>query len=153
MSAATTPVERPYTMALRLCDGQRIDMPLLNRLRALGGHKPYPEDADIQCTGSAHLAGEHILCTSPVHAVGKPLNGWQTATVTNDALPERPEAVSNPLPEDLERVLADPRIVTPGDEKMHALIAAHARQHLDERVPAAAYLNLYALYEKERDGR
>ena len=59
---------RNYTAALCLCDDEgTIDILKLNALRALGGHDPYPDDAEIQCTGSAHLAGERIFCTSTAH--------------------------------------------------------------------------------------
>lgn len=58
----------PYTMELRLCDdygmvsGKYID--ILNNLRALGGHDPY-NGKPFACTGDAHLAHNHIKCTSP----------------------------------------------------------------------------------------
>jgi len=75
-----------YTMELCLCaDGGTVAgdyIGKLNRLRALGGHAPYV-GAPFGCTGSAHLAGQHIRCTSPAHAapvVGTPINGWQVAT-------------------------------------------------------------------------
>lgn len=38
---------------------------LLNNLRSHGGHAPVEES--FHCTGSAHLAAEHFLCTSPAH--------------------------------------------------------------------------------------
>lgn len=38
----------------------------LNHLRRLSGHAPY-EGAPFPCTGSAHLAHEHIRCTSSAH--------------------------------------------------------------------------------------
>lgn len=72
-----------YTMVGRLCDDEgivshaRVEPPnaftpdltyyeQLNNLRQHGGHAPY-EGEPFACTGSAHLAGEHILCTSPAH--------------------------------------------------------------------------------------
>lgn len=79
-----------FTMELRLCDDRGLvsDKPvepgspgtafdpaltyrkLLNNLRARNGNPdargPY-EGEPFQCTGSAHLAGEHIRCTSPAH--------------------------------------------------------------------------------------
>lgn len=77
-----------YTMDARLCDdaGMISDEPvtpgapgtqfdpqltyrkLLNNLRAHTGLAPYT-GAPITCTGSAHLAGEHIRCTNPRHYV------------------------------------------------------------------------------------
>lgn len=62
----------PYTLAMRLCDsqgycqGEHLDV--VNTLRGmtppLGEHKPVEAFA---CTGSAHLAGDHIRCTSAAH--------------------------------------------------------------------------------------
>jgi hypothetical protein len=44
---------------------------LLNNLRAHNGdpdaRRPYTGEPFV-CTGSAHLAGEVIVCTSPIHA-------------------------------------------------------------------------------------
>lgn len=37
----------------------------INNLRAHGGHPPVA--VPFACTGSAHLVGEHIRCTSPAH--------------------------------------------------------------------------------------
>lgn len=77
-----------YTLYLRLCDddgwvshqpadafGAKVViqggtyLERLNNLRALtaphGEHKPVP--APFVCTGSAHLADEHIKCTSVAH--------------------------------------------------------------------------------------
>ena len=78
----------PFTLTMRLCDdeGMVSDAPVddprtprthdksyrerLNRLRAMSRTldplKPYTGPA-FSCTGNAHLAGEHILCTSPAH--------------------------------------------------------------------------------------
>lgn len=67
-----------------------------------------------------------------------------------DALPERPEPVDDPLPEELERLLRDPEIAVPGDEAVHALIAAHLRRDPEATVRREAYLNLWALYERMR---
>lgn len=75
-----------YTMDARLCDdagmisdehvtlgapGATFDPELtyrrlLNNLRAHTGLAPYT-GPPIGCTGSAHLAGEHIRCTNPRH--------------------------------------------------------------------------------------
>lgn len=71
-------------MNLRLCDDDGMVeghyVGVLNHLRHLSGHSPYQGDS-FPCTGSAHLAGEHIHCTSPAHeVVGRPLNGWQVTT-------------------------------------------------------------------------
>lgn len=90
----------PYTMELRLCDDhgmvshERAELPddrapgvsvpapesyldRLNRLRALsldGGEKPYETITEpFACTGHAHLAGEHIRCTSPAHQQTVPI--------------------------------------------------------------------------------
>lgn len=45
-----------------------------NRLRnmslAARGDKPQTTTEEFVCTGSAHLAGEHIRCTSPAHVPG-----------------------------------------------------------------------------------
>lgn len=76
----------PYTMDARLCDdagmvsdervprgepGTALDPELtyrrlLDNLRAVGGLPRYTGPA-FQCTGSAHLAGEHFRCTNPIH--------------------------------------------------------------------------------------
>lgn len=79
-----------YTMELRLCDdaglvsdkrvepgtpGTTFDpdltyVKLLNNLRARNGNPDarHPYDGEpFLCTGSGHLAGEHIRCTSPAH--------------------------------------------------------------------------------------
>lgn len=79
-----------YTMEARLCDddgmvsdervapgspGTAFDpdltyRKLLNNLRARNGNpdarKPY-EGEPFPCTGSAHVAGEHVRCTSSAH--------------------------------------------------------------------------------------
>lgn len=78
----------PYTLHMRLCDddGQVSHNPVdefgmrvvvagqtfldrLNNLRSLtapvGEHRPIT--TPFVCTGHAHLAGEHIKCTSPAH--------------------------------------------------------------------------------------
>lgn len=72
-----------FTMQRRLCDNYGVvsdvripgspnlfDPELtylrqINNLRAHSGHPPV--EAPFACTGSAHLAGEHIYCTSPAH--------------------------------------------------------------------------------------
>jgi hypothetical protein len=57
----------PYTMDLELCDAAGVThLERLNHLRALGGHDRY-DGAPFPCTGHAHLAGQHIRCTSPAH--------------------------------------------------------------------------------------
>jgi hypothetical protein len=75
----------PYTTEARLCDdaGMVSDTPVepgnpfdpeltyrkqLNNLRAHTGLSPH-EGPAFRCTGSAHLAREHIRCTNPIHAV------------------------------------------------------------------------------------
>jgi hypothetical protein len=117
------------TMDLRLCDdagmvaGKYLDV--LNRLRGLSGKQPY-EGKPFPCTGSAHLAGEHIRCVSTAHL--RPLDA---------------------LPEDLERLLRHPEIVTDRDGDVARLIADHLRRDLTvSTVPRDAYLMLFALYEK-----
>lgn len=78
-----------YTMGLRLCDDagmvshERVEpgspgtvdqeltyIKLLNNLKSHNANpdtrKPY-EGEPFACTGSAHLAGQHIRCTSPAH--------------------------------------------------------------------------------------
>lgn len=60
---------------------------LLNNLRARNGNadarKPY-EGEPFHCTGSAHVAGEHVRCTSPAHDT-QPII-YDTATVTHNAV-------------------------------------------------------------------
>lgn len=66
-----------------------------------------------------------------------------------DALPERPEPVDDPFPEDLERLLRDPRIVIDHDGDVAALIASWLLRDPEvETVPRGAYLALWALYRK-----
>lgn len=65
-----------------------------------------------------------------------------------DALPERPEPMDDPLPEDLERVLRDPEFVTDQDYALHFWLADYVRRHPDETVTSRAYLGLWALYER-----
>ena len=76
----------PYTCSMRLCDddgmvsdrripslagvsAERTFLDRLNNLRRntlpYGDHRPVTEP--FACTGSAHLAGEHIRCLSPAH--------------------------------------------------------------------------------------
>lgn len=80
----------PYTMEMRLCDDdgmvshQAVFEPgrvspsadpsyleRLNRLRNMSrtahGDKPEFIDEPFACTGNAHLAAQHIRCTSPAH--------------------------------------------------------------------------------------
>lgn len=76
-----------YTMDMRLCDDDgivsfaRIEPPnhlvptltyyaQFNGLRQASGHVLY-RGSPFPCTGDAHLAGEHIRCTSPAHWVGR----------------------------------------------------------------------------------
>lgn len=86
-------VSDEYTVAMRLCDDagmvshESVDedrktaaladpkltyLDRLNFLRNLTriaqGSKPETIDEPFACTGHAHLAGEHIRCTSPAHA-------------------------------------------------------------------------------------
>lgn len=74
-----------FTMEVRLCDEQgvvghdqyagRFDgtyLEFMNHLRSMTSLPPY-EGAPLACTGSAHLAGERIRCTSPYHLAVKAL--------------------------------------------------------------------------------
>lgn len=66
-----------------------------------------------------------------------------------DALSKRPEPIDDPLPEDLERLLRDPRIVVRRDAEVAALIAAELDRRPEvETVPRNAYLMLWSLYQK-----
>jgi hypothetical protein len=73
----------PYTLERRLCDDDGVvshatvaepnlfDPALtylkqINNLRSHTGHPPVAEP--FHCTGHAHLAAEHIRCTSPAHS-------------------------------------------------------------------------------------
>jgi hypothetical protein len=136
-----------FTMEMRLCDDYgQTDLEKLNRLRYLSKYPAYT-GLPFACTGSAHLAGEHVRCTSPAHkaVTGTPLNGWQVATA--DALPERPERLDDPLPEDLERLLRDPEIAVAQDVAVHTVIRKHLRANPEATVTRSAYLNLWALIE------
>jgi hypothetical protein len=68
----------------------------------------------------------------------------------DDALPERPERIDDPLPEDLNRLLLDPEIAIDRDIEVHRLLRKHLRANPDATVNRYSYLNLWALYEKER---
>lgn len=68
----------PYTMDLRLCDDNGLvsDEPVDGKdgnrsyLYQLNVMKPADRQwtgGAFACTGHAHLAGEHIRCTSPAH--------------------------------------------------------------------------------------
>lgn len=79
----------PYTLEMQLCDStgmvsneRRADwkpgqsetylqlMNNLSRMTKLARDPevpPTPVTQPFQCTGSAHLIGEHIRCTSPAH--------------------------------------------------------------------------------------
>lgn len=70
-----------------------------------------------------------------------------------DALPERPEPVADPLPEDLERLLRDPNVVTENDHAFHFWLADYLRRTPDATATRDAYLSLWALYEKETTDR
>lgn len=91
---------------------------------------------DYPCTGGAHYAGKHIRCTSPAHPA-----------VAADALPERPERIEEPLPEDLERVLRDPEFAIPQDVEVHRVIRKHLQENAEATVTRHAYLNLWALID------
>jgi hypothetical protein len=95
-----------YTMEQRLCDDTgmvshaqlvppKAANPTLSYLgllnhwlamtRRMRGDKHEPVTEPFVCTGSAHLIGEHIRCTSPAHTLREPvsgtsLNGWQVQT-------------------------------------------------------------------------
>jgi hypothetical protein len=49
----------PFTMAARLCDEDGT---------VRGG--PMHHGTDYPCTAHAHFAGEHIICSTPVHFMG-----------------------------------------------------------------------------------
>lgn len=95
----------PYTMDARLCDdagmvsdqpvdpgnlGSNLDSQLtyrkqLNNLRAQTGLPPYTGEA-FSCTGSAHLARQHIRCTSPAHRrYFVEQSTWAVATIHRDS--------------------------------------------------------------------
>lgn len=73
----------PYDFDRRLCDdygmvseelyddgglGLYPGMTYLGQLNNLRSHSGFPQvDRPFNCTGSAHLAGAHIRCTSPAH--------------------------------------------------------------------------------------
>ena len=83
-AAAPLPPD-PFTMATRMCDDdgmvsatvatdmQGLANPELQRLTYLDKvnnmrrHTGLRPVEPFACTGSAHLAGEHIRCTSPAH--------------------------------------------------------------------------------------
>ncbi len=98
----------PYTMERRLCDDEGLvshapvaepnlfDPALtylrqINNLRAHTGHPPVAEP--FYCTGHAHLAAEHIRCTSPAHS--RPFcNTWPFPNSDLDlVLPEQNDLV------------------------------------------------------------
>lgn len=69
-----------FTSEHRLCDDEGMVsaephagpfegtyLDFLNHLRGMSGHALYEGEA-FACTGSAHLAWEHIRCTGPAHA-------------------------------------------------------------------------------------
>lgn len=94
----------PYTLEVRLCDdaglvsNERVEpgspgtvldpdltyMKLLNNLRARNrnpdARKPYTGEPFV-CTGSAHLAGEHIRCTGPAHQRLRMADAYGTGSV------------------------------------------------------------------------
>lgn len=75
------PDERPYTMQIRMCDddGMVSDEPappyplnltwlqMFNNMRRYLDLRSEEVTEPFHCTGSAHLGGQHILCTSPAH--------------------------------------------------------------------------------------
>lgn len=113
----------PFTMGMQLCDDDGIV-----RRGAMHHGTDYP------CTAHAHYAGQHIECMSPAHAV--------------DALPERPERITDPMPEELERLLRDPEIAVSQDLAVHRTLRAHLQTHPDATITRNAYLNLWALIER-----
>ena len=73
----------PFTLAIRLCDDAgmvshepvrddpaTLDTSYLARLQRLNPSVAL-EINPFRCTGHAHLAGEHIRCTSPAHKENK----------------------------------------------------------------------------------
>ena len=81
----------PFTAAMRLCDAagmishEPVDPPnplapgltycaQHNNLRGVTGHEPWTGEP-FACTGHAHLAHMHILCTSPAHNTLTPSAG------------------------------------------------------------------------------
>jgi hypothetical protein len=68
---------------------------------------------------------------------------------SQDALPDRPERIEEPLPEELERLLRDPEIVVAEDRVVHELLRAHVRKNPDAAITRAMYLNLWALFDLE----
>lgn len=98
----------PFTMIIRMCDddgmvfdttvapgapGATLDPGLtypkmFNNLRRHGGLEPYAGQP-LRCTGSAHLASEHIRCTNPIHAQEfSPTPGpWHPATLASGSDP------------------------------------------------------------------
>lgn len=116
---------QPFTMEAPLCDTDGI---------VRGGQ--FHSGTDYPCTGGAHFAGEHIRCNSPAHAQG-------------DALPDRPERVDEPLPEDLERLLRDPEIATAFDRGVHEALREHLRRDPEAAATREMYLNLWALFDLE----
>lgn len=65
-----------------------------------------------------------------------------------DALPERPEPVADPLPEELERLLRDPEFITGHDHAFHFWLADYLRRTPEATVTRTAYLSLWALYKR-----
>lgn len=80
----------PYTMEFRLCDDSGLVsyektppnlfapgltyIGQMNNLKSYTGEAPYT-GAPFGCTGHAHLAVNHIRCTSPIHALHGSVNG------------------------------------------------------------------------------
>ena len=89
--AAYGTAPEPFTMATRMCDDDGMvsetvasDMQglanqelrrltYLDKVNNMRRHTGLRTVEPFACTGSAHLAGEHILCTSPAH---KQLRMW-----------------------------------------------------------------------------
>lgn len=148
----------PFDVGLKLCEDNGI---------VREGSSRFWKGTDYNCSGGAHFAGMHIRCTSPAHQAVEPREGmatvydhqgtylgcigvatWQAlVTETNDALPEGPERIAEPLSEDLERLLRDPELAVPQDVAPHRLMRAHLRANPEATVTRSAYLNLWALIE------
>lgn len=104
-----------YTMDMRLCDddgmvsGKEVKDDLgqmkpgasyldrLNHLRSLSAFARGEEHFErvtesFTCTGHAHLAGEHIRCTSPAHdpqpQPRSPIEWWTTITIPAEGIPD-----------------------------------------------------------------
>src|SRR4051812_46773360 len=97
-------------MEMRLCDDDGmvsetsihdtcLDYLLqINNLRRHGGYPPVTEP--FACTGHAHLAGEHIRCTSPAHNQHPEIT-WQATLGASGVVAVKPgwRLVVEPSPE------------------------------------------------------